>query len=140
MSKSGKLVVRDGPDERSWFEPRVEQPRHTGSFGGVDHGSKGSIIAEVRRGNSVHRRLVWFAGHAHASCGVRGFGREYAPARLQVIDGHGYSKADITSGGRLSTSLLTLNADRIEKALGVAVAALLDHRRTFVIVLPEKTA
>lgn len=138
MRRDGRLVLRDGPDERSWFETRIEQPRHTGSFGGVDHGSKGSIIAEVRRGNSVHRRLVWFAGHAHASCGVRGFGREYSPARLQVIDGNGYSKAGITRGGRLSTSLLALNAERIDEALGVAIAGLLDHRRTFVIVLPEE--
>lgn len=138
MSANGKLVLRNGPNERSWFEDRIEQPRHTGSFGGVDHGSKGSIIAEVRRGNSVHRRLVWFAGHAHASCGVRGFGREYSPARLQVIDGGGHSKADISRGGRLSASLLALNAERIDRALGIAITGLLDHRRTFVVVLPEE--
>lgn len=123
---------------RHWYDDRIIQPRLTGGFGGVDHGSKGIVLAELRRGNAVHRRLVWIGGGT-TSNGVRGFGRSYSPARLTLCDGNGYSAAypDLT-GGRLTPARLETQADIIDREFGLGATKLIDPKRTLVIVDDHK--
>lgn len=133
--KTGERIMLQSPKgERGWIEAQIGQHRHTNPPGGVDHGSKGVVIAETRIGNGVHRRLVWFTGHYQTLSGVRGFGRSYSPAHLEVINGNGYSVATIVREGRLSTTMLQRHADAIDEAMETEVTWILDHRRTFVLV------
>lgn len=110
------------------------QPRRTGSFGGVDHGASGHVLAELRRGNEVALRLVWIKGSRHPAAGVRGFGHVYSPARLYVINGRGYHQASILEGGRISRARLAGHADAIDRAMGAGTASLIDPGRTLVMV------
>ena len=48
-------------------------------IGGVDFGSKGKVL--VRKDDLV---LVWFYDYRTTPFGVRGFGQEYCPARLDL--------------------------------------------------------
>lgn len=122
-----------------WFEDRQTQPRYTNPPGGVDHGSTGTILAEVRRGNEVAFRLVWFKGHKSPAAGVRGFGHIYRPAQLTIINRGGYWAASILKDGRLSVPRLLEHAETIDKVLGAGVTALIDPKRTLVVVSPEET-
>lgn len=114
------------------------QPRRTGSFGGVDHGASGHVLAELRRGNEVALRLVWIKGSKQPAAGVRGFGHVYSPARLYVINGRGYHQASILEGGRISRARLANHAQAIDKAMGAGTTALLDPGRTLVMVDPPE--
>lgn len=123
------------PEIRSWYEDQHEEPRYTSPMGGgVDHGSTGRIIAEVRRGNAMHRRLIWFRGYKTASCGVRGFGHVYMQASLRVTDRIGMNVRTIVEGGRLSQTLLDANAGAIGTLLETDVAGMLRLDRTLIIV------
>lgn len=107
---------------RTWLEEQSVQPRYSQRFGGVDHGTTGTVLAEIRHGNNVHRRLVWFKGYEHAACGIRGFGQEYKPAHLCVIDGNGYHVANIFDAGRLSAKRIHDQSAAINAALGMNIA------------------
>lgn len=134
----------DGKARRHWHEDRMIQPRRTGSYGGVDHGASGHVLAELRRGNEVALRLIWIKGHMRAAAGVRGFGHVYSPGSLYVVNGRGYHQASILDGGRISRARLAEHADAIDKAMGAGTTALIDPTRTLVMVetpeSEEKTA
>jgi len=119
---------------RHWFEDRIVQPRLTGGPGGIDHGAPGHVLAELRRGNRVHRRLVWIGGSS-ASEGVRGFGRRYHPASLSLSGEHGYAAAypDLR-GGRLTRARLAGQRAVIDAEFGQGVTDLIDPRRTLILV------
>lgn len=124
--------------EHHWHEDRQIQSRHTGRFGGVDHGSKGIILAEVREGNQTVMRLVWFEGTMRPAAGVRGFGHVYSPAHLTIIDGRGYWLASIFDEGRITKSRLMDHARDIDAKLGNGATALIDPKRTLIIIrVPE---
>jgi hypothetical protein len=124
----------DQTARRHWYEARMVQPRHTGRFGGVDHGASGHVLAELRRGNEVALRLIWIKGHKRPAAGVRGFGHVYSPGSLYVINGRGYSQASILDEGRISRTRLLEHAQAIDKAMGAGTAELLDPMRTLVMV------
>lgn len=119
---------------RHWLEDRIIQPRLTGGLGGVDNGACGSVIIELRRGNHIHRRLVWIGGST-ASNGVRGFGRSYHEASLKISDGKGYATAypDL-QGGRLTRARLETQRDIIDSEFGAGATDLIDIKRTLIIV------
>ena len=120
-----------------WHEDAAVQDRRTGRFGGVDHGSKGKVMAETRNENEIHRRLVWFGGHRSPAAGVRGFGHTYHPSHLTVIDRGGYWQASIFSGGRISKERIAEHAAQIDEQMGEGVTALIDPKRTLVVVYDE---
>lgn len=119
---------------RHWHEDRIVQPRLTGGPGGIDHGAPGSVLIELRRGNRVHRRLVWIGGSS-SSNGVRGFGRSYHPASLSISGEHGYAAAypDLR-GGRLTRTRLATQRQLIDAEFGAGATNLVDLGRTLVIV------
>lgn len=127
-------TARDAAPPRHWHEDEHAQPRFTRPFGGVDHGSAGRILAEVRRGNAVHRRLVWFRATRAPAAGVRGFGHVAVPTRLVVIDGGGYHVADVFRAGRLSRERLDDHRAVIDEAMGIPVTQALEIGRTLVAV------
>lgn len=120
--------------ERHWHEDRMVQPRHSNPPGGVDHGSTGTVLAEVRHGNDVALRLVWFKGYMRPAAGVRGFGHIYSEAQLEVINRGGYWQASILKGGRISRKRLAEHAAAIDEAMGAGVASLLYPTKTLVVV------
>ncbi len=124
----------DGYVRRHWHEERMVQPRRTRSFGGVDHGASGHVLAELRRGNEVSLRLIWIKGHMRAAAGVRGFGHVYSPGSLYVVNGLGFHQASILNGGRISRTRLAEHADAIDRAMGAGTTALIDPARTLVMV------
>jgi hypothetical protein len=109
-------------------------PRHDR---GIDWGERRRLIA--RKDQSV--RLFVVSGHWRAACGVRGFGRVYAPAvlllyrdRHERFAGHG---SDQLAKGRISRGTLIDAAAQIDAAFGwPGLAALLDLSRTAVILEP----
>lgn len=125
--------------ERHWHEDRKVQNRHSGGYGGVDHGSNGQILAETIHGNDVAFRLVWFAGTKRPAAGVRGFGHVYSPAHLTIIDGRGYWQTSIFEEGRITKSRLMDHAQEIDAKMGRGVTALIDPKRTLIIIgVPEE--
>jgi hypothetical protein len=113
------------------FVERETLPRHDR---GIDWGERRRLIA--RKGQSV--RLFVVSGHWRSACGVRGFGRVYAPAVLVLYrDRHerfaGHA-SDQLAKGRISRATLIDAADRIDTAFDwPGLAALLDLSRTAVI-------
>ncbi|MGU3658475.1 hypothetical protein [Methylobacterium fujisawaense] len=113
------------------FVGRETLPRHDR---GIDWGERRRLIA--RKGDAV--RLFVVEGHWRASCGVRGFGRVYAPAALVLyrdrherFAGHG---SDTLARGRISRTTLVALANSIDAAFGVpGLAARLDPTRTAVV-------
>ncbi len=81
--------------QKHWVQDRVTETRRTSPYGGIDHGSEGVVLAELRREGKVARKLVWFKGHEAASTGIRGMGRTYHPARLSVLNHIGLSEGHI---------------------------------------------
>ncbi len=122
------------PDVRSWYEGPMTQPRRTSPIGGVDHGSSGRILAEIRSGNDVERRLIWFKGCMVASAGVRGFGHYYSPAHLTIVSGRGYFIAHIAKGGRLNQARLLGLAREIDAGMELVMTKALRIGRTLVTV------
>jgi hypothetical protein len=108
-----------GPDKSSSllrFVERETLPRHDR---GIDWGERRRLIA--RKGQSV--RLFVVSGHWRAACGVRGFGRVYAPAVLVLYrDRHerfaGHA-SDQLAKGRISRTTLDASATKIDAAFGV---------------------
>jgi hypothetical protein len=117
---------------RHWYEDRRTIGRWEDR--GLDHGSAGRLLAEVRRGNETVSRLVWYAGHKTPVCGIRGFGHQYVPAHLALTDGRGYSKGTLFEGGRVTAARLSEHAARIDAELGDGATALIDPTRTLVVV------
>ncbi|WP_408903499.1 hypothetical protein [Methylobacterium radiotolerans] len=113
------------------FVERETLPRHDR---GIDWGESRRLIA--RKGDAV--RLFVVSGHWRAACGVRGFGRVYAPAALilyrarhERFAGHG---SDTLARGRISRTTLVTWANSIDAAFGVpGLAARLDPTRTAVV-------
>lgn len=104
-------------------------------IGGVDFGSSGKVL--VRKGDVA---LVWFSGYSIMSCGVKGFGRDYVPARL-VIQGtarNNFSRVSQTlhEGGRLSSKILDRVKKDIDLFFGEGTTDRISLRTT--IVLPSK--
>ena len=118
--------------DRHWHEDRRTIGRWEDR--GLDHGSDGRLLAEVRRGNETVARLVWYAGHKTPVCGVRGFGHRYVQARLSVTDGRGYSVATVFEGGRVTRARLAEYAATIDARMGASVAGKVDPTRTLVVV------
>jgi hypothetical protein len=110
---------------------RETLPRHDR---GIDWGERRRLIA--RKGDAV--RLFVVEGHWRAACGVRGFGRVYAPAvlvlhraRHERFAGHA---SDQLAKGRISRATLAGLATRIDAAFGVAgLASKLDPARTAIV-------
>lgn len=121
---------------RHWLEDQRIEPRRTQPFGGVDHGSKGKILAEIREGNEIQYRLVWFKGYKTATCGIRGFGHEYVPASLRIIDRIGMTVpgSDLLEGGRLTSARLDACASKIDQTIGIEISCLLEREKTLIIV------
>lgn len=113
------------------FVERETLPRHDR---GIDWGESRRLIA--RKGDAV--RLFVVPGHWRAACGVRGFGRVYAPAALilyrarhERFAGHG---SDTLARGRISLTTLVAWANSIDAAFEVpGLAAGLDPTRTAVV-------
>lgn len=126
-SNSRSLVDRVPVPRRRPYDDPVR-------FGtGVDFGSDGFSIVEIRRDDQIVRVLAWFAGYMTAVCGVRGFGQEYRPARLQISSNHGFESVTLQRGGRLSASAIRAHADVIDAHFGAGTAAQIDIRRTLLI-------
>lgn len=119
---------------RQWLEEQRPEPRRTRPFGGIDHGSQGTVLVELRRGNEVSMRLVWFKGHMTASAGVRGFGHHYSPATLRVIGRIGLTDATLLEGGRLSRSRMKEKKAEIDGLFGEGVVEAIEIGRTLTIV------
>ena len=109
----------------------------TSPIGGIDHGSDGVILAEIRKEGKTSRKLVWFKGYETAATGIRGMGRIYCPATLNIIDHTGQSIARIFEGGRLSRSRIVEHGSEIDQKLVKGCAKLLDPRWTLIIVEDE---
>lgn len=123
--------------QKHWVQDRIIEPRRTAPFGGVDHGSEGFVLAEVRKNNKVDRKLVWFKGHEAAATGIRGMGRTYYPANLVVLNHNGITIARIFEGGRLSRDRIVEYGQIIDREMVKDCAKLLDPRWTLVIVEDE---
>lgn len=123
--------------QKHWVQDRVTETRRTSPYGGIDHGSEGVVLAELRREGKVARKLVWFKGHEAASTGIRGMGRTYHPARLSVLNHIGLSEGHIFEGGRLSRARLVEHQKQIDHYLVKNCAPLLDPRWTLIIVEDE---
>jgi hypothetical protein len=134
VKRSENIPLVDIEGMRAWIEDSSPQPRHSNPPGGVDHGSTGIVLAEIRVGNEVDRRLVWFKGSMTPCAGVRGFGRRYSPAHLEVITGRGYPIGSVTEGGRITYARIQENAETIDRLLGAKVSHLVDPRHTLVLV------
>jgi hypothetical protein len=118
--------------DRHWHEDRRTIGRY--EHRGVDHSSTGTLLAEVRHGNEVAFQLVWFKGFETPVCGVRGFGHVYRPAHLTILGKGGYWKASILEKGRVTAARLAGHAARIDAVLGDGVTALIDPKRTLVVI------
>ena len=118
--------------ERHWHEERRTLGRYENR--GIDHGSTGTILAEVRHGNEVAYRLVWFRGHETPVCGIRGFGHVYRPAHLTILDARGYWKASVFEKGRVTSGRLTEHAEKIDAVLGNGVTALINPKMSLIVI------
>ena len=128
---------------RHWYEDRIMQARHEPGMGGVDQGASAQVLVELRRGNEINARLAWFKGHMRPAAGVRGFGHVYTPAHLTAINGRGYWVQSFFEEGRISTARLIEHAEKIDRTFGPGTAALIDPRRTLIVVddsMPMKKA
>ncbi|MDE4914784.1 hypothetical protein [Methylobacterium sp. 092160098-2] len=136
MTDTSRLPGRSDPgvDEAASkvrFVARETLPRHDR---GIDWGERRRLIA--RKGDAV--RLFVVEGHWHAACGVRGFGRVYAPAvlvlyraRHERFAGHA---SDQIAKGRISRATLASLATCIDAAFGVTgLASRLDPARTAIV-------
>ena len=122
---------------RTWTEDRAIQPRYSRPIGGVDLGSQGVVLAEVRLGNKVHKRLVWLKGGTRADCGVRGSGQDSFPTSLCVIQGNGISVCDIFREGRISKKRLLEHRDKIDNAMDCPVTDKINPAKTLYVVVDE---
>lgn len=105
-------------------------------IGGVDFGSSGKVL--VRKGDIA---LVWFSGYSVMSCGVKGFGRDYVPARL-VIQGtarNNFSRVSKTlhEGGRLSSKILDRFKSDIDLVFGEGTTDRINLKTTLVLHDPD---
>ena len=116
-------------------------PRHTRPMGGVDHGSSGRCLVEVQDGDGrMVRRLIWFLGFTTASEGVRGYGRKYVPARLDVHEaGHVLGTTIHNDGGRLSRPLLDKLRPQIDGRFGKGTTDAIKVGSTLVVMQADPT-
>lgn len=114
---------------------QVVLPRYGGNNGGIDFGGNRRVLAMKNDGSVI---LYVRAGYSSASCGVRGFGREYNPALLQLQTPND-SRSSYYLGvglaeGRISKSRLLEHADKIEEAFGMKdFLQHVDMKRTLVL-------
>jgi hypothetical protein len=115
--------------------PRRRDIRDPIRFGsGVDFGSDGISLAEVRDGGGHPLRiLAWFKGHKAPNAGVPGFGHHYVPARLKIVWRQGFESCELQRGGRLSVDAIRRHAAEIDRHFGPGTAARIDPRCTLVI-------
>jgi hypothetical protein len=99
---------------------QIVLPRYGGRSGGIDFGAtrRGLIM---KKNNSA--LLFIRAGYSAAQSGVRGFGREYNPALLQLQTPNdtnsSYYLGVGLAEGRISKSKLMEHANKIEEAFGM---------------------
>lgn len=121
----------DGAVPTVRFVARETLPRHDR---GIDWGERRRLIA--RKEGAV--RLFVVEGHWRAACGVRGFGRVYAPSvlvlhrdRHERFAGHA---SDQLAKGRISRATLAGLSTLIDAAFGVTgLASRLDPARTAIV-------
>lgn len=112
-------MVRDEKALRMKFEfvDQIMLPRYGGRNGGVDFGASRRVLAMKKDGSVL---LYIRAGYSSAQCGVRGFGREYNPALLQLQTPNDTSSAYYLgvglAEGRISKPKLLEHANKIEDA------------------------
>lgn len=117
-----------------WERP-IAFPRHSRPVGGVDHGSIGRCLIEIRdmQGKPL-RRLVWFPGFMTAAAGIRGYGRRYVPSQLADMPADQILGTTIHGdGGRLARPLLDRLADAIDARYGAGATAAIRPGSTLVI-------
>lgn len=122
--------------DRQWkWEKAIAFPRHSRPAGGIDYGSTGRCLVEIRDAQgAVIRRLVWFPGFTTAATGVRGYGRRYVPSRLDDLPADKVLGTTIhDGGGRLARPLLDAIGDEIDKRYGAGVTRAIKPRSTLVI-------
>lgn len=101
-------------------------PRHSSPFGGIDYGGRRRLIAATPDKSVM---LFVIEGYRSAVCGIRGFGREYHPARLSLVTPGDTLSTTLTTG-RISKATLVRYREEINEAFGVQVALDLDPRKT----------
>lgn len=96
---------------------QIVLPRYGGRNGGIDFGANRRVLA-MKKDSSV--LLYIRAGYSAAQSGVRGFGREYNPALLQLQtpnkSNSPYYLGVGLAEGRISKPGLLEHVDKIEEA------------------------
>ncbi|WP_315921984.1 hypothetical protein [Mesorhizobium sp. SP-1A] len=114
---------------------QIVLPRYGGRNGGIDFGANRRVLV-MKKDSSV--LLYIRAGYSAAQCGVRGFGREYNPALLQLQTPNDSNSAYYLgvglAEGRISKPRLLERADKIEEAFEMKdFLQHVDMRKTLVI-------
>lgn len=95
---------------------QIVLPRYGGRNGCIDFGGSRRVLAMKKDGSVL---LYIRAGYSSAQCGVRGFGREYNPALLQLQTPKDTSSAYYLgvgiAEGRISKPKLLEHANKIEE-------------------------
>lgn len=96
---------------------QIVLPRYGGRNGGIDLGANRRVLV-MKKDSSV--LLYIRAGYSSAQSGVRGFGREYNPALLQLQTPNDSSSSFYLgvglAEGRISKPRLLEHVDKIEEA------------------------
>lgn len=114
---------------------QIVLPRYGGRNGGIDFGANRRVLV-MKKDSSV--LLYIRAGYSAAHCGVRGFGREYNPALLQLQtpneSNSPYYLGVGLAEGRISKSKLLEHADKVEEAFSAKhFLQHVDMRKTLVL-------
>lgn len=114
---------------------QIVLPRYGGRNGGIDFGANRRVLA-MKKDSSV--LLYIRAGYSSAQSGVRGFGREYNPALLQLQTPNDSSSSFYLgvglAEGRISKPRLLEHVDKIEEAFGMkGFLQHIDMKRTLVL-------